>query len=29
VALKRGNETFWDNNYGRNFKINSEFKFSR
>lgn len=29
VALKRGNETFWDNNYGRNFKINSEWKFSR
>lgn len=29
VALKRGNETFWDNNYGRNFRINSEGKFSR
>lgn len=29
VAFERGAETFWDNNYGRNFRITADLKFSR
>ncbi len=29
VALQTGQETVWDNNFGRNFRINSELTFTR